>query len=519
MNTSLDLSQLARARPAAETTKKSGGKRSFVSRYVVSGAILIGFAALLAWGARDRLLPRKSVTVVPVVVTRAEVQDEGTPLFQAAGWIEPRPTPLLVTALTEGVVEQVLVVEGQPVKAGQPIAKLIEGDAKLVVRDAEATLQLRQAEIRSAEAELTAAELRVKHPAHLEAGIAEADSLLAKTETELAKVPFLIDGANARLGFARRNLEGKRSAGTGIPERILQQAETDLATVDAELAELKQRGPRLEREVETLKRKRGALAQQRELLIEESRQLANAKAKLQAAQAKEEQAKLATERAKLALERTTIKSPIDGKVLQLVARPGTRVTAMEGAAALGAATIVTLYDPNMLQVRADVRLEDVGHVQSGQVVRIETASIKTPLEGFVLQPTSVANVQKNTLEVKVAIKDPPPTIRPEMLVSTTFLAPKSAAAPGEIKSQEKLLIPKQLIVGADQTSQVWIVDPMGLAELRTIRVGRATAGGLVEVLEGLTPTDKLISGGRDGLQAKDRVTITADDPAIGVPST
>lgn len=518
MSTPLDLSQLARSRPPPEAARTIG-KRSFVSRYVVSGVILLGFAGLLAWAARDKLLSRKGVTVVPVVVTRGEVHQEGTSLFQAAGWIEPRPTPLLVTALTEGVVAQILVVEGQSVKAGEPIARLSDVDAKLVVRDVEATLSLREAEVRSIEAELKGAELRMKHPAHLDAALAEADSLLAKTETELAKVPFLIDSATARLDFARRSLEGKRLAGTGIPERILQQAESDQATAQAELAELKQRGPRLQREVETLTRKRTALTQQRELLIDESRELADARAKLQAATARQEQAKLAVERAELALDRTTIRAPVDGKVLQLVARPGTRVTAMEGAALLGAATIATLFDPNMLQVRADVRLEDVGQVLSGQPVRIETASVKTPLDGFVLQATSVANIQKNTLEVKVAIKNPPPTVRPEMLVTATFLAPPQAAATGEKQSRERLLVPKQLLVTSDRGSGVWIVDPAGLAEFRSIRVGQAGEGSLVEVLEGLTPTDKIISGGREGLQAKDRVTITGEDASIGGPSS
>jgi len=518
MNTAVDLSQLARNRPAPEAAR-TAGRRSFVSRYVVSGVILLGFATLLAWAARDKLLSRKPVTVVPVVVTRGEVQQEGTSLFQAAGWIEPRPSPMLVTALTEGVVAEILVVEGQSIKAGEPIARLSDVDAKLVVRDAEATLALRAAEVRSIEAELKGAELRVKHPAHLDAALAEADSLLAKTETELAKVPFLIDSATARLDFARRSLEGKRLAGTGIPERMLQQAESDQATAQAELAELKQRGPRLQREVETLTRKRAALAQQRELLIDESRQLSDAQAKLQAATARHNQAKLAVERTKLALDRTTVRAPASGKVLQLVARPGTRVTSMEGAAVLGAATIVTLYDPNLLQVRADVRLEDVGQVLSGQPVRIETASVKTPLEGFVLQATSIANIQKNTLEVKVAIKNPPPTIRPEMLVTATFLAPRPAAASGENKSRERLLVPKQLVVTSDRGAGVWIVDASGLAEFRSIRVGQAVDSGQVEIVEGLTPTDKIISGGREGLQAKERVTITGEDASIGGPSS
>ena len=509
MSASVDLSQLARTRPDRAATAAPLGRRSFVSRYVVSGAILLGFVALLAWGARDQLLPRKQVTVVPVVTTRGELRQEGAELFQAAGWIEPRPTPMLVTALTEGVVEKLFVVEGQSVAAGEQIAKLFDADAKLYLRNAEAEFALRQAEVASIDADLKAAELRLANPVHLDAALAEADSMLAKTETELAKIPFLIESAQARVDFARRNLEGKRAAAGGIAERLLQQAVSDSATAEAEFAELKQRTPRLEREAETLRRKRTALAEQRKLLIEESRGVADAKAKRNAAIARQDQASLAAERAKLMLDRTSVRAPSSGKVLQVVARPGTRVTAMEGSAALGAATIVTLYDPNMLQVRADVRLDDVAGVQPNQPVRVETASVKTPLEGFVLQATSIANIQKNTLEVKVAIKNPPPTIRPEMLVTATFLAPaKSASQADEKSAPERIMIRKDLVASADGGSIVWIASFDGTAQRRTIRLGRAGENGLVEVAEGLSPTDKLIVDGRDGLESGQRIVVS-----------
>ena len=33
----------------------------------------------------------------------------GAPLFQASGWVEPNPFAVRVTALTEGIVEEMLV--------------------------------------------------------------------------------------------------------------------------------------------------------------------------------------------------------------------------------------------------------------------------------------------------------------------------------------------------------------------------------------------------------------------------
>src|SRR4029079_15045876 len=111
-----------------------------------------------------------------------DAQLEGTPMFQAAGWVEPRLTRVLVTALTEGVVDQLLVVEDQEVKRGQIIARLNPTEAKLAVKSAQADLALRQAEVVSVKASHRGALLNVEHPTLLQAAVAEAEAALAHKE-------------------------------------------------------------------------------------------------------------------------------------------------------------------------------------------------------------------------------------------------------------------------------------------------------------------------------------------------
>lgn len=520
MKDQLDLRDLAldRSKPSSASRPH---KRPYLTRYVVPLGIFVGFVALLGWAARDRFLPRKPVTVVPVVVTRAEVREEGTPLFQAAGWVEPRPTAINVAALTEGVVEELLVVEGQMVKADEPIAKLVQVDAEMSLKEAKAALALRAAELQSAQAELKAAALRLKNPVTLDAALADAQSQLAKTETELAKIPFLIEATAARVEFAQKNYEGKRGVGSvAVPERIILQAKSDLEAIQAEWKELEQRKPRLEQEAEALRKKVQSLTTARELLIEESQAEEDAQAKVLAAQARRDQAQLAVDKADLNLKRTVIRSPVAGRVMQLLAGPGTRVMGLETTALQSSSTVVTLYDPTRLQVRADVRLEDVPLVQPGQPVQIETASSKVPLLGVVLLPTSSANIQKNTLEVKVTIQDPPPTITPEMLVTATFLAPPPPKSnPDESEEEERLLVPRSLVESAEDSATVWIVDASGIARKRSVELGRAGTADLVEVVQGLAPTDKLISGGREGLNDGDRITITGEDQSLGLTAS
>ncbi|MEZ6092146.1 MAG: efflux RND transporter periplasmic adaptor subunit [Pirellulaceae bacterium] len=516
-NAPLDLSQLALDRSPKDATSPGRPRRKrWVTRYALPIGILLGFLSLLCAAAGRRLLPQPSVTVVPVIVKRAEVQLAGTSLFQSPGWIEPRPTAISVPALAPGVIEELLVVEGQQVAKGEPIARLISIDAELDLEQANHSLAIREGELNRANAELDAARIRRENPLHLKVQLADSESLLAQAKTQLAKLPFRIDAAEAQIKFTRSSLDGKRSAEGAIAARIIEQAASEFATSDAELRELQQRGPNLQREVDALTTKVDALRRQLQLLVEETRQVEEAKAKVQSAEALRDEAKLQVRQAELALDRNVIRAPMDGRVLRLVASPGTRVMGLESTAGQSSSTVVEMYDPARLQVRADVRLEDVPMVTRGQPVEIETASSGGMIHGRVLQATSSANIQKNTLEVKVELINPPPSVSPEMLVTATFLAPTTENQRNQATDTERLFVPEQLIQSDDSGTYVWIVDADELAQRRSIATGTASAGGLMEIKTGLTVTDKLIASDTSRLSESSPVIVTGDDQTIGM---
>src|SRR5262249_42297745 len=144
-------------------------RRHLLTRYLLPAAVLLGFVAVAGWSIRDTLLPARPVTVVPVLTTRAEISAAGAPLFQVAGWVEPRPTPVRVTARPEGVSAHLGVVGGQEVKGGEPVARLIDADARLALRASEADAKLRKAELASARAALAAARTNAAQPVQLQA--------------------------------------------------------------------------------------------------------------------------------------------------------------------------------------------------------------------------------------------------------------------------------------------------------------------------------------------------------------
>ena len=513
----LDLSQLALDRsPLGATTSIKPRRKRWVTRYVLPIGILLGFLGLLGAAAGRRLFPQQSVTVVPVIVKRSEVQQAGTALFQSPGWIEPRPTAISVAALAPGVIEELLVVEGQQVAKGESIARLISIDAELNVQQANNSLAIREGELNRVQAELDAAKIRRENPLHLEVQLADAESSLAKAKTELAKLPFLINAAAANADYTRNSMERKQSARGAVSGNTIALAESDHVGATSSLQELRQREPNLQREVDAFAEKVDVLKQLIKLLVEETRQVREAEAKVQSAEALRDEAKLQVRQAGLMLERNVVRAPMDGRIMRLVASPGTRVMGLESTGGQSSSTVVEMYDPARLQVRADVRLEDVPMVTRGQPVQIETASSSDVIQGRVLQTTSSANIQKNTLEVKVELIDPPPTVSPEMLVTATFLAPLIESTKSKATESERLFVPEQLVQLGESGAYVWIVDADDLAQRRSVETGTASAGGLIVIKSGLNVTDKLIASGVDGLSENGPVNVTGDDQTLGM---
>jgi RND family efflux transporter MFP subunit len=513
---SIDLSQLAVARHPAATGSALKTRRRWFTRYVLPLGILAAFVGLFGWAARDSFLPAQSVTVTPVIVTRAEVQQEGTPLFQAAGWIEPRPTPVVVSSLATGIVEQLLVAEGQLVERGQPLAKLVDTDAKIAVAQAEASLRLAVAEVQNAEARLAAARIALEKPNELKAALADAESLLAETKLILGNLPYAVEAAKTRYQLAIDNVHRKEQAGDAVAGRLLREARAELAAAQSALAELEARGPTLELQVAALERKRSALGEQLQLMSEQKRAVAEAQALLSAAEARRDQAQLTVDAAQLNLERMTIRAPIAGRILALDCRPGKRLAGLDPISENDASAVVSLYDPKNLQVRVDVRLEDIPQVQIGQPVEIATAALSKPMVGEVLWVTTKADIQKNTLQVKVAITDPPAVITPEMLAQVTFIAPPQPSA--TVNADEpplRLLIPRLLVATTDGGESVWIADiATGAARQEIVQLGRAGTDQLVEVTHGLDPTSKLIVAGRESLKVGARIRVVGEDQTL-----
>jgi len=216
-------------------------------------------------------------------------------------------------------------------------------------------------------------------------------------------------------------------------------------------------------------------------------------------------------RRQLALERTRITSPVDGRIQKLFAAPGKK--RMLGMDDPESGTIATIYQPDQLQARIDVPLEEAAQLVIGQPVRLRSTLLPDRVfEGRVTRIDGEADIQRNTLQAKVEILNPADKLRPEMLCRAEFLpvpgAGGSTSAKGISESSGRiaLYLPQSALVGSGREASAWALDASGeRVERRELRLGDERREGHVRVLEGLRPGDWVVDNPPGDLEPGERV--------------
>lgn len=415
--------------------------------WAVPLAILSGFALLFLGLFRDRLLPAPTVEVARVLTT-TPAAGEATPsvsstagamLFQASGWIEPDPLPIKATALIDGVIDQVHVLEGRKVAKGEALVSFIEDDARLALAAAEEKHRM----------------LAAAKETHVAAIVSSRRKLEATEATVKAALTLEEEAIDQH-----RRLSGMRKG--SIPEADV---------VSARLRVDREKMQRISAEAESA----AAAAEITRMELETQVREAEARA-----------AGVEVDQAKLALSRTRVLSPVDGRVLRLLAAPGQKKH--RNSDDPESATVAILYQPDKLQVRVDVPLADAAKLREGQSVILRCGLLPDrAFQGKVTRITGEADIQRNTLQVKVAILDPSDQLRPEMLCRAEFLGGGGNTEPAA--GSLALWIPQ-----ASLTDQgVWTCDPESRrVAKRAVRPTAETKDSHIRIAEGLRPGELVI---------------------------
>lgn len=484
--------------------------------------LLIGLVViLLASTAWNALVPARAVRAVTVAVRSVEVDADAMPemvdagaMVQAPGWIEPDPFPTYVAALEQGVVEDILKVEGDPVAAGEVVATLVDDRARIRFARAEAALSLALAQqetasmiLAKATAELATLGEETRRVAVARAAIEELETGLGRSDAEIVaaeaavervrdelerKVDLVDQGAVAEAAVTRLRLEVE--AGEARVESLRQQRSGREAALTAARAELVAATSEL------------ALRTEKTVALEEAKsRLVETSAQINLAQAERDDARLA-------LDRCRVVSPVSGRVIELLSSPGSAINYGNGS---HGSHILHVYDPKELQVRADIPLADAARVRVGQAARIVVDVLPDRVfEGRVTRFLNKADISKNTIEAKVRIEDPDPLLKPEMLARVRIMpmAPESAdhGETGGSVSVQRVFIPEDALVRTEDGTSIWVIDELdrgrGRAGLRAVELGENVNDGWVEVVRGLRAGEKVILD-NESLDAGDRVEI------------
>lgn len=437
--------------------------------------LLLAFLLLLWLLFGDRLARATELELAPVLtLPAADTETSSTTTtdaaaenpfdqpvrFQASGWIEPAPYPLRASTLVDGTVKTVDVLQGDRVSAGQLLATLVADDAALDRATAEAALKTRTAQRDAAIAREASANARF---VSLDLDVAAAEARLAELQDAAQRLEKI--GANA------------------APAGDISQARLRVRSQQAK--------------IEALASRRAELIAEQAARRADTREVESARSMAQTELARRE----------LALARTRIVSPVDGIVQRLHVAPGMkRRLGMDDPES---ATIATLYQPDQLQARIDVPLEAAAQIALGQAVRIRSSLLPdATFQGRVSQIEGQADIQRNTLQAKVALLNPDPRLRPEMLCRAEFLetANVDGARTASRNSGFALYVPESAILNDGDSSSVWKLDASGEHIIQqTIRTSGPPRDGHLEVREGLQPGDRVVLSPTSDLKAGERV--------------
>lgn len=503
-NPNVDLGSLTVQRDLPEIR----APRRLFSRLFLPLGLVLGFAGLFAYASWDVIAPATPVTVVPVVVRVGTVTVEGGELFKANGWVEPRPLAIDVPVQTDGLyrVAEVLTVAGDHVKAGQLLVRLDGERAGLDLQSAQRRLDKLKAAVQAANADLGRAEVAARNArAAINLAKDEGSADVAAATAEMSRNDALVKAAELTVKVEE---ELRRTGVINSDVRVLQaRQQREVALADRVSANARLDKSRTLAAVRSRQAELAAAAADADLV--------SLRAKADEAGQEAAGAEVDVRKAKLELDRTRLVAPVDGVVLQLNVRVGSlmggKSTAVEHKDAA-----VTLYDPAMLQVRVEVPVGKFGHVRPGQPVVIEFEDLLpgVRLPGAVLGDAHLANVARNSVPVRVSLPEPPPAaLRPDMISSVRFLAPKGNE-PTSPQTTQRPIVPRRLLRLDGNAATVWVVEPGNRAAIRSVELApgeRDRTGDMVEVLTGLNPGDKLIASGTDGLTPGRRVRITGDE--------
>ena len=231
------------------------------------------------------------------------------------------------------------------------------------------------------------------------------------------------------------------------------------------------------------------------------------KSSLDAAVAAEATSRAAVRYVRALLDYTVIRAPFTGVVTAKRAFVGEAVSPFGSSPSGGGSggAIVTLVEFTSLYVGADVNEANLSKLGAKQPAEISLDAVPDrTYHGYLRQIVPAADRQKATVRVKVAFLDADDKILPDLSARVSFTTEPTSGKTG----RTRVLVPAAAVRTIDGKTGVFrIVE--GRAKFQPVQKGPETQGQ-VEILQGLSGGEQLISSSSGEIRDGDRVRVEGE---------
>jgi len=199
------------------------------------------------------------------------------------------------------------------------------------------------------------------------------------------------------------------------------------------------------------------------------------------------------------LSYSEIRSPIDGVITDRPLYPGEM-------AAAGTA-LLTVMDISSVIAKAHIPQSDAAALKVGDKGTMTVPGIDESIEGKVTVVSPALDPNSTTVEVWLEAKNPKHVLKPGTSVQLSLNAQTV---------RDALVVPANSVITTPEgTTAVMLAGSDGRAHQKTVKLGIRN-GDDVQILEGVTASDKVVASGAYGLPDKTKIKIeAAEAPAEG----
>lgn len=197
------------------------------------------------------------------------------------------------------------------------------------------------------------------------------------------------------------------------------------------------------------------------------------------------------ERAEIQLAKMQIEAPFSGVIVDLpYYTEGVRVAAGQ--------SMVSLMNYKKMYVEINLPEKNISEVTTGQQVMITSYTLsEDTLKGQIAELSPIISDETRTFAGKLEIENADLKLRPGMFVKADIIIAQNDSA---------IVIPKDIILTGSRGKYVFVVGRNNAANDRRIKTGISNQDE-IEVIQGLSPNDRLIIKGFETLRDNSKVKV------------